>query len=362
MRLICSLSKKLHIVSGDIFMGIILTIEEICFFLFVRGYLQLKECANGIYRFMIYNISEVSFPFTELTLHKPTLPSHNLLKMALKREVSIPVFVQLPECQITRIKKNHCDLVFSNEQMHLLDWVEQMEERAKQMILANSAWFETDFEEGDIEQFMLPILKWVRINKHYIWKGVGLSTSVTVYDDKAVVRTIDEVKEGSKIISILEIRGIRFTPKSFQLEAEIKQIMITQAMSLFDNCLIQPQTRAPEPPSTKLEPSKLEPTKLEPTQLEPSKLEPTQLEPSKPPEPKVEQFNLENLQDEQLLSEKMDDVITINKRMDILNESYKRAKEIKRVAFLAYLEAKKIKNTELLNLDEDSDSEEEELI
>ena len=41
------------------------------------------------------------------------------------------------------------------------------------------------------------------------------------------------------IISILEIQGIKFTSRNFQIEIELKQVMVLNNEPLFNNCLIK---------------------------------------------------------------------------------------------------------------------------
>jgi len=202
---------------------------------------------------MIYNIQEAaSMPYSELSLNKPmVLHGTHIMKLAVKRDsTSMPFYVQLPECKIikTATKKRAsssagaCDLVFAEDDItsiSVLEFAEKMEEKCREMILENRSWFDTELEASEIERFFIQTLKWSRANKNYSWKGINIASNLTIYNDSGERGVeLEDVNSDTRIICILEIRGIRFSANSFQLEAEIKQILVTQNTPLFEKCLI----------------------------------------------------------------------------------------------------------------------------
>ena len=175
----------------------------------------------------------------------------HIMKLAVKRDsTSMPFYVQLPECKIikTATKKRGsssagaCDLVFAEDDItsiSVLEFAEKMEEKCREMILENRSWFDTELEPSEIERFFIQTLKWSRANKNYSWKGINIASNLTIYNDSGERGVeLEDVKSDTRIICILEIRGIRFSANSFQLEAEIKQILVTQNTPLFEKCLI----------------------------------------------------------------------------------------------------------------------------
>ena len=54
---------------------------------------------------------------------------------------------------------------------------------------------------------------------------------------------MDDVNADSSIISILEIQGIKFTSRNFQIEIELKQVMLLNKDALFENCVIKKKVR-----------------------------------------------------------------------------------------------------------------------
>jgi len=69
--------------------------------------------------------------------------------------------------------------------------------------------------------------------------GSNNEPSVKIYNENEVPLSIDDVKEDTNIISILEIQGIKFTSRNFQIEIELRQAMVLDNEPLFDNCLIK---------------------------------------------------------------------------------------------------------------------------
>ena len=50
---------------------------------------------------------------------------------------------------------------------------------------------------------------------------------------------MSHITSETNIISILEIQGIKFTSRNFQIEIELKQVMVLNNEPIFNNCLIK---------------------------------------------------------------------------------------------------------------------------
>jgi hypothetical protein len=70
---------------------------------------------------------------------------------------------------------------------------------------------------------------------------------VKIYNEHEIPLTADDIKTETNIISILEIQGIKFTARNFQIEIDLKQVMILDNEPMFDNCLIKTSKRPVEP-------------------------------------------------------------------------------------------------------------------
>ena len=65
------------------------------------------------------------------------------------------------------------------------------------------------------------------------------SKTVQIYNEEEEQLTFDDVDNTSKMISILEVSGLKFTSQSFQLEFMLRQIMIIKEKPIFNKCLIK---------------------------------------------------------------------------------------------------------------------------
>jgi hypothetical protein len=346
---------------------------------------------------MIYNIQEAaSMPYSELSLNKPmVLHGTHIMKLAVKRDsTSMPFYVQLPECKMikTATKKRGssstgaCELVFAEDDItsiSVLEFAEKMEEKSREMILENRSWFDTELEASEIERFFIQTLKWSRANKNYSWKGINIASNLTIYNDSGERGVeLEDVNSDTRIICILEIRGIRFSANSFQLEAEIKQILVTQNTPLFEKCLI-PTIKSKN--TIESSGSSSDAQTIARTSAATATVKPEQSEQPKTPEQleQPEQTNEvitadaafatreekentivsifdsvaeDSLKDDleimDLIPVSSENPMKLKTRTEVYKKMYEdavlKATNAKRVALLAYLEAKKIKKTYML--------------
>ena len=235
--------------------------------------------------------------------------------------------------------------------------------------------------------------------------------------------TMEEINNETNIISILEIQGIKFTSRNFQIEIELKQIMVLDNEPLFDNCLIKTSKNSHVKPleeDPKTDELKIENIKLDDNKIDDNKIDENNLDENNLDENNLEEFTQEDILDELepidilveplvkanlplvkedvKLEEKNEENINLDFVFEDLNEDIeensdelkevnnvglslensletmqlkkpnqvyfelykearKKAKEAKRCAILAYLEAKNIKKTYMLDNLNDSDSE-----
>ena len=62
---------------------------------------------------------------------------------------------------------------------------------------------------------------------------------IKIYNENKNSLTVEEIHTETHIISILEIQGIKFTSRNFQIEIELKQIMTVEDDPFFNNCVIK---------------------------------------------------------------------------------------------------------------------------
>jgi hypothetical protein len=313
-------------------------------------------------------------------------------------------------------KKYYADLMFDKNSETLIDWFLNLEEKCKKLIYEKKdAWFQGNLEENDIENAFNPLIKTYKGGKNYLLRTNIKTTkddtpAVKIYNENEITLSANDITNETEMISILEIQGIKFTSRNFQIEIELKQVMVLDNEPIFESCLIKSHKKPSEQkPLEKLDESKMDESIKPLDDLETiseSKNENVMLsieEETKPAvESKMEEINeivdsleefdpIEMLQEEKkedelaldidfedltddieenndilkeitdLNLEKSEDSITLKKPNQVYFELYKearnKAKQAKKNAILAYLEAKNIKKTYLIENINDSDSD-----
>ena len=368
------------------------------------------------------------FPFSKLSLTIPTgiQGGAYFTKIQFNNK---PLYIQSTK-SLTRQgivktgKKYYCDLMFDKNSEGLIQWFENLEETCQKLIYSKSdSWFQTTLEMNDIETAFNSPIRVYKSGKYYLLR-VNIKTNhtsgeptVKIYDENEIPLGIQDIQPETNIISILEIQGIKFTNRNFQIEIELKQMMVLNE-PIFDNCLIKKSknTTSPFEKETKetKEIEKIEKINviketssqemninnkinednldeleafdpfIETNPLEEERMENDKKEEKKEKEKEEEEndkkqkkeflekvidtFDEKNddLKEFNISLETTMDAITLKKPNEVYYDLYKqarkKAKEAKKSAIIAYLEAKNIKKTYMLeNLDDsDDDTEMEE--
>jgi hypothetical protein len=352
----------------------------------------------------IYDPNE-KFDFEKMLLTPPasTTNGNHFIKFIINDN---PLYIQTPKCKIKpgmikTTKKVCCDLMFTIENEEFIQWIENLENYCQKYIYTKrDKWFETNLEKDEIENSFTSALKLFKSGKYYTLRvnvpSVLGKINMKVYDENENIIEIENIAEDGNVISILEMQGIKCSPRGFQIEMEMKQLLVLKKENLFDKCILIKKTiptsfisvekDMSEPiekneiitnNDTNLE-MNIDTTQIneydEKNQTNESILEeiPHDNLELKPEEETIEfytkkddttdlfevDFNLEKIPQE--------DTLTIKKRNDVFYEMYKeamkKAKMAKDLAVSSYLEAKRIKNTHMLEeISDDSDFDEESL-
>jgi len=318
-------------------------------------------------------------------------------------------------------KKYYCDLMFDKNSESLIHWFENLEEKCHKLIYEKKeAWFQGNLEESDIETAFNPLIRVYKSGKYYLLRTNIKNTkddipAVKIYNEKEISLNISDITSETEIICILDIQGIKFTSRNFQIEIDMKQVMVLDNEPIFESCLIKTKKSTTKPleynnPDEEIIPNKnkilIEQPQLtlesldeelkiekpvneeivmqEPTIVEPKntdvleEIEPLDL--LEPEEPKSEEnisldIDFEDLaqdieENNDILKEISNDdlnlhtddlTMTLKKPNQVYFELYKearnKAKQAKKNAILAYLEAKNIKKTYMIENMNDSDSD-----
>lgn len=228
------------------------------------------------------------FKFSDIHLAPPIpIQGGSLYTKILHSSTDEPLFIYTPRCTtkggvVASGSKKYIDLVFSQANNNILEWMSALEEHLCTLMFEHRAeWFTEELEFDDIQSVFIPIVKASKSNyvcRGYLQQGKQKiqTTSVQIYNEHETPRDLTDIKESTELITILEIQGVKFSAKSFQVMLSVKQIMIFEQSSTFTECLIRPYTT----------PIAVQPTLL--PEPEPSEPEPASEPAPEPNEPVVE--------------------------------------------------------------------------
>jgi hypothetical protein len=361
-----------------------------------------------------------SFDFLKLSLAQPTgiQGGAYFTKFIYNSQ---PLYIETPKCLtkqgfIKQGKKVYTELMFDNNDTQFIHWIETLESTCHKLIFENSdSWFADKLDLNDIESAFTSSLRIYKSGKFYLLRVYGKINTLTnvpsikIYNENENLLNIDDIKLDTNIISIIELQGIKFTNRSFQIEYEIKQIMVLTIDRIFENCLIKKNKTGSNKINNSI-PNEdvinndiiLNDTVINDTVINDVVNEDIvnddivneDIVNDHVNDTNVEKYNfndlaygvpiklvnnlnnkvesnsiisipLENMLEEELLE--MDcnslEIMTLKKPNEVYYKIYKEAKEkaknAKKEAVLAMLEVKNIKNTYLINEDSDEDSDED---
>ena len=142
--------------------------------------------------------------------------------------------------------------MFDKNAEGLIHWFENLENRCQQLIFERrDTWFQNSLEESDIESAFNSTIRVYKSGKFYLVRtniknNHNNLPTIKIYNEQEIPLTMDDIKSETNIISILEIQGIKFTSRNFQIEIDLKQIMVLDNEPIFDNCLIKTARKAHE--------------------------------------------------------------------------------------------------------------------
>lgn len=381
------------------------------------------------------------FPFDQIKLLTPRSMQGGSFFSKIVMDQGAPLLFQTPQCLtkggvIKTDKKTYSDLMFSENHEDFIDWFQELEKKLHGLIFEKrDQWFHNDMTLDDIEYLFNSSIRTYKTNNFLIRcfvqqpKYIKSKSTLQVYDENETPLKLDDVTKDKKIISIVEVLGIKFTNggQSFHMDLCIRQVMVFSKKSIFNRCMIQINNDEITAVETEDESDKLEEIKSsnekeesvikeKESEIKPDKEDEKedQQEEEKPeteeekeeevkesdnqplPEdaeqeeeekpvikekdeigikvdflddendqgqkPKlISKESLEDLAIEELQISDGRDSIQLNKPKDVYykmwREARKKAKEAKQKAIQAYLEAKKIKNTYLLDGLENSEDD-----
>jgi hypothetical protein len=166
-----------------------------------------------------------------------------------------PLYIQTPKCTSRQAvvpgKRPYIDLMFGSNDVSFLEWLEALEADAVRLIYEKrNMWISADLEKSDIEAGFTSPVRPYKGGKHYLIRAhiqpaKTQSCSCSVFDENERPVSVDHIKAEHQMYAVLEIQGIKFTSRSFQLEVALKQVLLVSNVPIFQSCVIRkPNTTA----------------------------------------------------------------------------------------------------------------------
>ena len=325
--------------------------------------------------------ADKDFDFSQLHLGNPhSIQGGSYFSKILFGPTDEAVYIQTPKCKCNKGivktgKKEYIDLLLTNDNSNFVEWMNHLEESIQSIIYdKRESWFanQDELSLDDIQSFFSPPIKVYKGSNYlvrcYIQTNKGITSTINIFDETHSPKEKKDVKEQCDMIGIIEIQGLRFSQRSFQIDINIKQVMMFSSSPLFSSCLIDASTiRDNNQENATIENATIENATIEnELSKEPDTLDKSTLK-----------INLQNSEDNDGLEEidleesglQNVESVTLKKPDEIYYEMYKEAKrkarQLRKDALEAFLKAKQIKNKYSLEESDDDeqeeDSEEEEL-
>ena len=161
--------------------------------------------------------------------------------------------LQTPKCYTKKGmcktgKKIYCDLKYSvleKNESKFIDWIEKIEEKTQDLIFENrNEWFLEAPTREDLEYMWNSCIRSYksdfRLVRTFVQKPRQLhkGPTITIYDENEDIKSLDDITENSRMITIIEILGVKWTSQSAQLDVCLRQAMLLEDKPLFTQCLI----------------------------------------------------------------------------------------------------------------------------
>lgn len=190
----------------------------------------------------------MDYDFSKLYLGPPSTLAGGSYFTRIMYNNNKPLYIQTPKSLTKQSfvksgKKIYVDLMFDNNDTVFINWIENLETTCQQLIFTKSeSWFDGKLEKDDIETAFTSPFKIFKSGKYYLLR-VNVKPNLKIYNEHDIQLKIEDVKDDNNLISILEIQGIKFTSRNFQIEVELKQTMVVSPDPFLDECFIKKPIR-----------------------------------------------------------------------------------------------------------------------
>jgi rRNA-processing protein FCF1 len=186
----------------------------------------------------------MDYDFTKIYFGPPSTLAGGAYFAKIMYSTNKPLLIQTPKSLtkqgfIKSGKKVYTDLMFDNNDTVFINWIENLESKCQELVYSKrDSWFESKLEKDDIETAFTSPFKIFKSGKYYLLR-VNVKPNIKIYDEMNKIIQTESITNDKTIISILEIQGLKFTSRNFQIEIELKQSMVVSPDPFLDECFIK---------------------------------------------------------------------------------------------------------------------------
>jgi hypothetical protein len=186
----------------------------------------------------------IDYDFSNLYLGPPSTIAGGAYFTRIMYNNNKQLYIQTPKSLTKQAfvksgKKIYVDLMFDNNDTVFINWIENLEAKCQELIFSKGEnWFQTKLDKDDIESAFTSPLKIYKSGKFYLLR-VNVKPNIKIFNDDTNIINLDDLTSDKTLISIIEIQGIKFSSRNFQIEIELKQSMVVSPDPFLDSCFIK---------------------------------------------------------------------------------------------------------------------------
>ena len=186
----------------------------------------------------------IDYDFSNLYLGPPSTVAGGAYFTRIMYNNNKQLYIQTPKSLtkqgfVKSGKKIYVDLMFDNNDTVFINWIENLETKCQELIFSKGEnWFQTKLDKDDIESAFTSPFKIYKSGKFYLLR-VNVKPNIKIFNDNANIINLEDITVDKTLISIIEIQGIKFSSRNFQIEIELKQSMVVSPDPFLDACFIK---------------------------------------------------------------------------------------------------------------------------
>jgi len=137
--------------------------------------------------------------------------------------------------------KCFCELEFNSNEKLVAEFFENLEEFCVQEICKNKAlWFydSDNITNEDIQEYITPIMRSYKGGKKFLIKANIKQDKLIVYDENEKKLSLTDYDVNNELIPLLNINGIKFSKSTFIIDVVLVQFMVLYPCDSFENQIL----------------------------------------------------------------------------------------------------------------------------